>query len=584
MKHSILTFGLAASLFTGCLLEDEGSETNSDIQIVNQGVDDSAHCANLTQEQQAVGDSLVSLANTSMTDALSLMSEEDDWDDMQKHAPTEALDLYNEALEKAPGHCAALFGKSVASMYVLTQNQELNQFIDDFQATIDKYDDEISTSTSVSSVRDIIKLSPEESPQLLLKTSSKLSARDNITTEDFQRVIENVILPEVNGAISRLEVILASDHFEFNVVNDEGTEDEERIQIDKGEIGPFLAGLRILKSYLVTILAHELDFSQNGDYQWMKDLVSIDDESFDNLTPAQTNALDHFTGMFARDAKITSIKEKYAAAYANIPNELLQAMRDVKTGFEYGIEEAQSATNTQEFDPYVVGTHEDADINPADLQTAIDQFQHFEKYFTGEVAITYKKGNKEIKVNFPKAFQRKGNMQQYLPYFKFYPYEQWNDTIGVDTNFTFLTEETSYQKDWYDACFDINDGSENIAKCYSEWDIHPMIAGPYYFTDAAGNKTLDLEEMDGLGSRLQFKGKIIFPDPTFGGVYPSFTNDNIYEYMESLEDIQPYEAFTCEDIYDEDGFWIDENCKVNPLPENPSDLDRLVFVFFSFIF
>jgi hypothetical protein len=91
-------------------------------------------------------------------------------------------------------------------------------------------------------------------------------------------------------------------------------------------------------------------------------------------------------------------------------------------------------------------------------------------------------------------------------------------------------------------------------------------ARPFYFTDAAGAKTLEMDEVESIVSDMgiaALTGKIVFKDPTFGGVFPGLNNDNIWSTIQSL---------------DYSGARIDEHCDANgkctqEIPNNPSDLD-----------
>src|SRR6185295_14780125 len=123
--------------------------------------------------------------------------------------------------------------------------------------------------------------------------------------------------------------------------------------------------------------------------------------------------------------------------------------------------------------------------------------------------------------------------------------------------------------------------------------IDAKTKGPIYFTDAAGNKTLGAEDIDNYGDNLlDLKGKIIFRDPTFGGVFPDLTNDNIWEYVQSLEKVKDQVTTVCPSKtitnapdttvyppYDTTYIPVDPpvpSCK-EQLPDNPSDLDYLVY-------
>ncbi len=625
MKYLLLILLSITLSTTGCILEDSSPEATDGPGTLTQTAPiDTSNWSDVTPEQTANADSLVALATISGIASIDDMFDNpDNWDEFKNRAPNQALKLYDEALAVAPGHRQALFGKTITSMLVLSQNTKINKFIDDMEVTIDKYDDEsepiqpiveditlkTNSSNSYKSAAHIMNLNPEKAPNLLLKTSAQLSNTDDVTVQDLQDVIMSAVLPELNEAISRLEIVLATEDFEFEFTIRPGTNDEKLVQIDAGEVGPLLAGLRIFRSYLIVIVAHDLDVTLDGSYDWVNELDEMDDDDLDDLSPKQEAALDHVTGMFKKDASVTTLNPAYAADYANIPAQLLQAVNDVETALEYGLKEAQSGENTQENDPYSVGTGEEHDINPGDLETAIEQMAHFKKYFTGDVAFTYNKGTESFRINIPNYFKRSGNLQQYLPYFKFRPYSEWNDIIGSDTSWTKISlkeyadrygeescriekegndytlycAEDGYDSDYntYEYCEEKPESSEYDYYCYySDWSIDEKQQVPFYFTNAAGDFTMDPNE--DIDSPSDLKGKVIFPDPTFGGVFPDFTNDNIFDYVESLEDIEPYDATTCEETRDENGYW-DEECTVNPLPTNPSDLDRLIFVIANFL-
>jgi hypothetical protein len=110
-------------------------------------------------------------------------------------------------------------------------------------------------------------------------------------------------------------------------------------------------------------------------------------------------------------------------------------------------------------------------------------------------------------------------------------------------------------------------GNEYLAEAAS------MEFQPFYFTDASGNKTLDPEQVDQVIDELgiaALTGKIVFRDPTFGGMFPELNNDNIWATMSSLNHVGPRLNETC----DEYGQCTTE------LPNNPSDLDVWVHYLF----
>jgi hypothetical protein len=111
------------------------------------------------------------------------------------------------------------------------------------------------------------------------------------------------------------------------------------------------------------------------------------------------------------------------------------------------------------------------------------------------------------------------------------------------------------------ACVVTPAGAKFISKNYRGYSV------PFYFTDAAGRKTLEPSEVENVADDLglaALTGKIVFRDPTFGGVFPGLTNDNIWSTIQSLDAVGPRLGDHC----DESGL----EC-TREIPNNPSDLD-----------
>ena len=110
---------------------------------------------------------------------------------------------------------------------------------------------------------------------------------------------------------------------------------------------------------------------------------------------------------------------------------------------------------------------------------------------------------------------------------------------------------------------------------YIQW-VEAGTKGPLYFTDAAGNQTLTIQDLNDLEEPSDLKGRLLFPDPTFGGIFPGQTNDSFWETVTHLNN-SPGDRVKreCHDMYDENGFYRWECTRT--LPSNPSDLDYLVY-------
>lgn len=123
-------------------------------------------------------------------------------------------------------------------------------------------------------------------------------------------------------------------------------------------------------------------------------------------------------------------------------------------------------------------------------------------------------------------------------------------------------------------------------------NINAVIRGPFQFTDADGKPTFgekQFEEIDNLYEThgwIGFSNKIIFPDPTFGGVFPKLTQASIWTTLASLNNIHARSACKVgnETVTYVDGYSyeIESYCDSygeKVMPENPSDLDVLHYYF-----
>jgi hypothetical protein len=551
-----------------------------------------------------------------------------------------AISFYDKALLAAPGHCQAVFGRAVASATMLTQDPQMDAFIQKAENSGP------APAAKIGSMAGLMKMSPDQAPQALLKVSGDLKQMDRPTVREAQDLIEKSIMPKLDSTIKAMETVLDYDMFaiRFSV-------DGDSVEIDRSEVGPGLAGLKVMKAFLTVVAGYEWEVARDGKYDWADTLSNLRMEDMDNLRPAQTQALDHLTGLFAQTSPFSKFRSGWREKVQGIPALLLSAVGDAQKGLSATIDEAKTG-GSQEFDPWRAGGA-DADVDTVDLRFAIETLERARKYLEGEVPVSYAKGSRTLKVNFPRLFQIDG-VQGVLPYFKFLPYNQWNDTVSSDTSWesSYMSEDSRMEAlramglgnrdmgngwDLYINYFPGVDtgvvsyyeypgfsGSKSIAritvdaddpcsftyiKHYDmtgpasdagiQWTPHESqgsfriglcrevgshvefaslqvrTRGPIEFTNAAGAVTLTLPELEHAEGPLDLAGKIVFRDPTFGGIFPEVTNGNLWDHVESISHVKTRTKRTCDDTYDADGYqqW---KC-TRQLPQNPSDLDYLVF-------
>jgi hypothetical protein len=418
--HSFLAWGrfplaLPALLLGACIFgSDSGGKKNPG---------PTGPCVDVPAAVRSQADALVAEANAAMVDNFDYwFNQTENWDQVKLRNPQAAIALYDQALALAPGHCQAVFGRAIASASLITQDPKMDAFI----KKVESMDSAGPAETRVGSFSGLMKTSPDRAAPILLRLNANLDRVERPTVREAQELIEQSLMPKLDDLIRSLEIVM--DYQMFAVRLDV---DGDSVEIDRSEVGPGLAGLKVAKAWLSVVAGYDWEVAVAGKYDWADTLNAMGDADFDNLSPGQKAALDHLTGLFQESSPFSKVRSGWAARIQGIPALLLGAVGDAQRGLEYAISEARSGVG-QDYDPWRAGGGETADVDTVDLQRAIEFLERTKKYLTGEVTVSYHKNSRELKVNFPKLFQING-LQGLLPYFKFNPYAEWNDTVSADT-------------------------------------------------------------------------------------------------------------------------------------------------------
>ncbi len=423
MKSIIYGFFLMQMglLFSSCIFEkDEDTDKDGNFKPIEVGAES---CGEVTGADKKSSDSLMALANQQMVEDMRFYFNGDveSWEEFKGHDPKPTYSLYNQTLKKAPNHCGAMFGRTISSLMLISQDPDLDEFIQKLETENEQ------PTAKLSSGKALLKMTPEEAPSAMFALSQQLNKQDPATISEAQSLIENVFMPKVDTAIAYLSTIIEEDDFAFRF-----EVDEEVYELDISEVGPLLASFKIAKAWMLIVVGYNWDLSLDGKYDWVETLGNMDDEDFKNLTLEQTDALDHLTSLFSVESNFSRMKDKYKSEIKAIPSLILSATEDLKRGLTYSISESNSP---QTYDLFRVGTNMDYDVTPSDLEKMVNLLDIAGKYLKGEVLIDYNKGTQNIKVNFPKLFEVDG-IQKLLPYFKFRPYEDWATYLNADTIWT----------------------------------------------------------------------------------------------------------------------------------------------------
>jgi hypothetical protein len=479
-------------------------------------------CGDLTSSQESNADALLDAAKPHLQGEAVFVSSDsaEAWSKL-KRRDVDSLDTYySKALTIAPNHCGALFGKAIVTAYSVIGEPTLDSLVKEAEGS------------TLDGQPVFGKRSAENAGPALLKVRSGLAGVDKSLLTLAQEVGERILLPKLDSSIAGLEKVVKNSDFRFSVSNREDT-----WTVDRGEVAPLLATLKIAKALVILIVGYEWRTEIDEDYPYFAILRDLKESDLDSPTPDQKTALDHYTGLLSRGSTFTHIRAGWEARTASIPSLLNEAVGHVQAGLEYGILQQEKGLD-QSKDPYRVGTDEKSDIDPADLRDAITRLERIKKYLTGQVLLTWSRDQDSLRVNFPKVFQVNG-FQGLLPYFRFYPYSEWNGNPQSSDS--------------------MDSGSGTRSK------------GPIYFTDAANNFTMEGGDLDLYGDDLSaLTGKVVFPDPTMGGIFPDLTNDNIWFKARSLGNIKS--RVDCPEPSPD--YAPSLECK---LPVKPSDLDILIY-------
>ncbi|MCK5732949.1 MAG: hypothetical protein KAI38_02100, partial [Candidatus Latescibacteria bacterium] len=148
------------------------------------------------------------------------------------------------------------------------------------------------------------------------------SAGEIRTVRDLQRIIEETFIPAVDYALARLTVVEGDPDFQFIITPElQGDAEEDSLELDLGEVYILDAQLRTLKAFLLVAIAYNLDFDENGSYDFLQEefsdaeilrqLMRVDQDS-DFLTLRSSD------GMLPAGLNVLSAVEKLEASVAFI--------------------------------------------------------------------------------------------------------------------------------------------------------------------------------------------------------------------------------------------------------------------------
>lgn len=375
-KLFVCAFG-AMSLLAGC-----GSSGSNDDKPSSPAADTpdtpSFNVSGCQEMTDANAQAQLESAKANIVDILQSLGEGDFHNAQVISAQTKAT--FKSVLDKYPASCEAQLGYALGIVTDLVNNKEIKGFID-----------------TVSNKNDLVDMNVNDYNRLLMTADGKL------LTSVAQTAMAEAI-PSLDSAIIYMRNIVNNKDFTCKY-----TYKDRTFELDRGEFAPALAGLFVAKAALTLGASMNIDFSENGNYDWMNDLENYNEFETSKVSMRQVESL------LSKKSSFTTIYDSWKSSYKNIPNLLDSAISYVELGLQYGIEESKLGTATQTNDPYIVGDGEMSDVSVKDFQKAIDSLEYYRQGLRTGVEVTLPQGSK-ITINIAKFFEITDGFQEYLPY------------------------------------------------------------------------------------------------------------------------------------------------------------------------
>ena len=309
-----------------------------------------------------------------------------------------------------------------------------------------------------------------------IEMAEDLANGDKTFTQNAQNVLLTEVLPVVDSSIGFLQYVLAQDDYTLRI-NNGGCVRE----LDKSEFGLVLGGLFATKALVNVVTSINLELTDaNGKYDWMNTVYDfVQDHEGYKLNKKQTAAVDVLEKLIGKKGSFTSIYKDRRAAWRVVPELVDSALSEFKAALQYSLNE-----RSQEDDVFVVGKGSDADVSRSDVEEFIENIEEALAYVHGPR--TFDVEGVELTFDPRKYFENYEGIETFLPYYVF--------TDKADLN---------------SICF----------------------------TDAKGNKTACMKDfVEEYELPKDARGRIIFPDPTFGGIFPKFSKEyTIWDFLVKID-------------------------------------------------
>lgn len=381
---------------------------------------------------------------------------------------SEADRLYHWAIAADPSNTEAQFGSAITRLLVLALNEDVRAV----QDSLNTYIGNEAVGGLFLNYLDLVSTTEAAAKLPLMAAKMTQDAITNpLKVSDLQQTISEEIMPAIDYSLERLQIVEGDLDFTFELTPKmQGDEYEESREIDLGEAYMIDAQLRLLKAVFQVALAYNFDVDDNGSYAF------FDDDSDENIL-RQMERLGK-TGPFMT---------------LRSPD----AMRDAKASILTAIDKMEEGLGAIRIE---TDDQDDDIILAEDLDDLDDQIDLSDRY------------------DFPVFFRGIRSVNTALRKAR----EILEGTVEIEANFdgdAYTPKQT--------VVFDVDKFFDNPVE-----DLRTLLPYHTWHLDRLQNRNFadELVLTDAEGNALVGSPPLVFPDPSFGGVFSNIsTNDQLLD-------------------------------------------------------
>jgi hypothetical protein len=513
MKNIILLFAAACSflLFSCGLMSDDKTTFIADPARANQ---------------------LVAQNQTEVSKVFNAISGQDfnnvsDLDSIDLGA---ALENYQDALAADPSNSTARLGVSVFTLGQLKEDGNVQSNLDSIQIWVDGSNSPFFADSAQSAA------APKRLGKLVKKLEL-LSRTDPPAIHALQNLLEQKVLVPMDEAIVNLKYIVDNDpnfSYDITIITEMDT---QRIHLDNGEVYALLSGLSLFKALINFTVCYNLDVDQSGSYAAFDSEMTARARLVELMDPASPF-------LKVRSGKENQLNE--------IPVLLVNAIDYARDCIDFVSAETGDQTN----DPITFSAADSSFISEArkGLDSARSWLTGVKTVKVADILGKDTLPGETFQIDLAKLFTIQ-DFKALLPLHGFYAPTSWDSVIRSDTNWDAMIiswNNTTGSNDTLRGRYRnmVCDSTWTNCTFDTVWDVNIVTQGPVYLTNDAAQITAFYLDSGGINPAIssfetlqdptpdQMKAEmakiLVFPDPTFNGVFPDMTNTRLFDLLITL--------------------------------------------------